>query len=287
MINHVLKPCKVCVACRRHTILPANIIFELLCAPVRQVERGIRHDIVCPHGRVLVVKECIRRILAKVGFNATDGKVHLCQLPCGRVGILTINRDIVDISAMVLYKFCRLNKHTAAAAARVIHSSLKRLQHFYQCPHNAGRRKELAASLAFLFCKHRQAVFISASQNVLLAAVFDHFDVRKQVNDFAQPTFIQFRTRKIFRQDILQARVFFFDSAHCIVNYLTDFRVMCLCRNIAPTRTSRHKEDSLRCVLVTIFLKAITVCNQLIVLIFKTIRNIFQENKTKDDTLIL
>ena len=236
---------------------------------------------------MLVIKECVCCILAKVGFNATDGKVHLCQLPCGRVGILSINRDIVDISAMVLYKFCRLNKHTTTAAARVVHSSLKRLQHFHQRPHNAGRRKELAATLAFLFCKHGQTVFISAPQNVLFAAVFNHFDVRKQVNNFAQPPFIQFRACEIFRQDILQAHVFFFDSAHCIIDYLTDFRVMCLCRNIAPTRTSRHKEDSLRCVLVTIFLKAITVCNQLIVLIFKTIRNIFQENKTKDDTLIL
>ncbi len=103
---------------------------------------------------------------------------------------------------MVLYKFCRLNKHTAAAAARVIHSSLKRLQHFHQRPHNTGRRKELAATLAFLFCKHGQTVFISAPQNVLFAAVFNHFDVRKQVNDFAQPTFIQFWTCKILRQNI-------------------------------------------------------------------------------------
>ena len=202
MINHVLKPCKVRVACRRHTILPAYIIFELLCAPIRQVKRGIRHNIVCPHGRMLIIEECVCCILAKVGFNATNGKVHLCQFPCGRVGILSINRDIVDISTMVLYKFCRLNKHTTTAAARVIHSSLKWLQHFHQCPHNAGRCKELASALSFLLCKHRQAVFISAPQNVLFAAVFNHFDVREQVNDFTQPPFIQFWTRKILRQNI-------------------------------------------------------------------------------------
>ena len=170
--------------------MPTHIIFELLCAPVGQVERRICHDIICAHGGVLVVKESVSRILAEVRFDSTDGKVHLCQLPCGRVGILSINRDIVDISTMVLYKFCRLNKHTTTAAARVIHSSLKRLQHFHQCPHNTGRCKELAATLAFLLCKHRQAVFISAPQNVLFAAVFNHFDVRKQVNNFAQPTFI-------------------------------------------------------------------------------------------------
>ena len=267
--------------------MPTHIIFELLCAPVGQVERRICHDIICAHGGVLVVKESVRRILAEVRFDSTDGKVHLCQLPCGRVGILSVNRNIVDVAAVVFYKLCRLHKHTTAATARVIYTPLERLQHFYQRPHNTGRRKELASALSFLLCKHRQTVFISASQNVLFAAVFNHFDVRKQVNDFAQPPFIQFRACEIFRQDILQAHVFFFDSAHCIIDYLTDFRVMCLCRNIAPTRTSRHKEDSLRCVLVTIFLKAITVCNQLIVLIFKTIRNIFQENKTKDDTLIL
>ena len=113
--------------------------------------------------------------------------------------VVTINRNIIDVAAVVFYKLSRLHKHTAAATARVIHTALERLQHFYQRPHNAGRRKELAATLAFLLCKHRQAVFISASQNVLLAAMFDHFDVRKQVNDFTQPPFIQFRAREIFR----------------------------------------------------------------------------------------
>ena len=188
---------------------------------------------------------------------------------------------------MVLYKFCRLNKHTTTAAARVIHSSLKRLQHFHQCPHNAGRRKELAAALAFLLCKHGQTIFIGAPQNILFAAVFNHFDVGEQVNHFTQTAFVQFRACKIFRQDVLQARIFFFDGAHCIIDYLTDFRVMCFRCNFIPTCASRHKEDTLRGVLVAIFLKAITICNQLIILIFKTIRNIFQENKTKDDTLIL
>ena len=162
---------------------------------------------------------------------------------------------------MVFYKLSRLHKHTAAATARVIHTTLERLQHFHQCPYNAGRRKELAAALAFLLCKHGQAIFIGAPQNVLFAAVFNHFDVGEQVNHFTQTAFVQFRACKIFRQDVLQARIFFFDGAHCIIDYLTDFRVMCLCRNIAPTRTSRHKEDSLRCVLVTIFLKTITICN--------------------------
>ena len=61
----------------------------------------------------------------------TDGKVHLCQLPCGRVGILSVNRNIVDVAAVVFYKLCRLHKHTTAAAAGVIHAPLERLQYRY------------------------------------------------------------------------------------------------------------------------------------------------------------
>ena len=78
-----------------------------------------------------VVKEGVRTELAQVGINAPDGKIHLSQLPGGRVGVLTIDGNPVDIPAVVLDKPCRLDKHTAAAAAGVVDPPIEGLEHFY------------------------------------------------------------------------------------------------------------------------------------------------------------
>lgn len=48
---------------------------------------------------------------------ARISKVHLCHLPCCRVGILTEHRDFIDVTTMVLNKLCGLHEHTARAAA--------------------------------------------------------------------------------------------------------------------------------------------------------------------------
>ena len=175
---------------------------------------------------------------------------------------------------MVLDKLCRLHKHTAAAAAGVVHAPLERLQYLYQGAYNAGRREEFAATLALLLGKHGQAVFVGATKNILFAAVIQHFDVGEQVYHITQATLVQFRTGEVLGQNVLQALVLFFNSAHSIVNYRANLRRVCFCSNFAPTRTSGDEENALRSVFVNVFLEAVALFDKLIVLVLETIRDI-------------
>jgi len=44
VVNHVLDPCEVRVACGREAVLPARIFLQLFLAPVLEVKGRVRHD---------------------------------------------------------------------------------------------------------------------------------------------------------------------------------------------------------------------------------------------------
>ena len=76
-----------------------------------------------------IVEESVRVVTAEVGFDTTDGKVHLCHLPCCRVRVLSEHRNVAQIAAVVLNELCALDEHTARSAAGVIYASIVGLQH--------------------------------------------------------------------------------------------------------------------------------------------------------------
>ena len=100
-----------------------------------------------------IVKERVRIKLAEVGFYTANGKIHLRHLPCGRVGVLTKDGNLVDVAAMIFDELCGLNEHTARAAARVINTSIKRLQHLNKGTYNTRGSIKLTSKFAFLFGK--------------------------------------------------------------------------------------------------------------------------------------
>ena len=285
-MDHVLNPGEVGVARRGQPVLPAHVVLELFRAPVGEVKGRVRHDEIRPQGGVLVVQEGIRRILAQIRLNAADGKVHLGQLPGGGVGILAIDRDILNIAAVVLDKLGRLDKHTARAAAGVIHPPAEGLEHLHQGPNHAGRREELAAPLALLRGKHGQTVFIGAAQNILLAAAVDHLNVGEQVHHVAQTALVQFGAGKVFGQDIFQPGVFLFDGPHGVVDHLADFRCMGLGGNLTPPRPGRDVENPFRQVLVLVILEAVADCHQLLIFFLEAVRDIFQENQSQNHVFV-
>ena len=71
-----------------------------------------------------IIEEGIRVVAAKVGFDATDGKVHLRHLPCGRVRVLSKHRNVVDVTAVVFNKLRTLDEHTAGAAAGIVYAAI-------------------------------------------------------------------------------------------------------------------------------------------------------------------
>ncbi len=78
---------------------------------------------------------------------------------------------------MVLYEVRGLHEHTTGPTAGVVHAPLERLQDLNERPHHAGRRVELSGALAFLLGKPGKAVFVGATEDVLVCAVFNHLNV--------------------------------------------------------------------------------------------------------------
>ena len=286
MPDHVLQPREVCVTSRRRTILPTDIINEFIRAPAGEIEWRICHNKVCLELRVAIVKERVRIKLAEVGFNTANGKIHLRHLPCGRVGVLTKDGNLVDVAAVVFDEFCGLNEHTARAAAWVINTPIERLQYFNKCTHNTRGSIELTGKLAFLFGKLGETVFVCTTENVLAIPMLDHLNVGEEINHFAKTPLVQLRTGKVLRKNIFEALVFFLNTAHCIINHRANFRRVSGSSNRAPSCILRDKEDVFGCVFILVFFKSIAFFNQFLVLCLEAIRNVFQKNQSENDRLI-
>ena len=93
--------------------MPAHIVKQFVLPPAGKVERWICHNEVGFELWVAVIEKSVGIELAKVSFNSTNSEVHLCQFPCGGIGVLTIHGDIFNIPAVILNELRRLNKHTA------------------------------------------------------------------------------------------------------------------------------------------------------------------------------
>ena len=222
-----------------------------------------------------VIEEGIGVEFAQVGLDATDGQIHLRQLPGGGVGILTEDGDLIEISAVALHKLGRLDKHAAAAAAGVVDPVMVGLQNLHQRPHHAGGRVEFPGLLALLGCKLGQAVFVGAPQNVLAAPLLDHLDIGKEVYHLAQPPLVQLRAGKVLGQNAAEPGVALLDAPHGLVDHQADLRRMCRRGNDAPAGIFRHKEDILGGILVLILLEALALFHQRLVLGLEPVGNIF------------
>ena len=218
VVDNVLNPRKVGVAIRWCAELPAHIVSELVCAPVGEVERWICQDKVRLQCWVAVVEEGIGVILSEVGLDATNSQVHLRHLPGCRVRVLTIDRDLVDIAGVALDKLCRLHKHTARAAARVIDTTCVGLQDINKGLDNAGRGVKFARQLALSLGKLREAVFVGTTEDILRVAVLVHLDIGEQIDHIAQAALVELGACKVLGQNIFQAAVLLLDGTHSVVD---------------------------------------------------------------------
>ena len=275
VVNHVLEPRKVGVARRRRPILPAHIVLQFIRPPVGEVKRRVCHDIIRPQGGVAIVKKGIGVISAQVGVNAPDGQVHLRHLPGGGVGILPIDRNIIDVPGVVFHEFRRLHEHAAAAAAGVVHPPVEGLEHLHQRFYHAFRREKFPRQLALVLGELPQAVLIGVAQNIPLAAVLDHLDIGEQVHHVAQAALVQFRAGEVFRQDIFEAFIFLFNAAHSVVDDFADLRRMRRRGNHTPAGVRRHKKDPLGSIFIDVLLEAVAFLHQRLVFFLKTVGNIF------------
>ena len=80
MVDKVLNPSEVGIACGRHPILPAGIAAELVATPIAVVERRIGHHKISLHITMRIVEERSLGVpLHLRGIDATDSQIHLGQ----------------------------------------------------------------------------------------------------------------------------------------------------------------------------------------------------------------
>ena len=167
MVDEMLNPGEIGIACRRNTILPTGVAAQLVAAPVAVVERRIGHYKIGFHIAVRIVQK--RALGVPFHLRCVDaayGKVHLAQSPGGLVALLSINRYVLNPPLMLLHKLLALYKHSARAAARVKHTAFVRFQHIHQQLNNTARRVELATLLAFGQCKLAKKILENVAQKV-------------------------------------------------------------------------------------------------------------------------
>lgn len=104
--------------------------------------------------------------------------------------------------------------------------------------------------------------------------MFDHLDVRKEVNDFTKPSFVQFRAGKVLGKDVLEPLILFFNTAHSVIYDGTDLWRVCGSGYDAPSCVLRNKEDIFRRVFILVFFETVALGNQFLILCFKAIRDV-------------
>ena len=123
---------------------------------------------------MLVVAERISRHFSKVRRNATDCKVHLCELERG-VGIfLSVDRDLLFVAAMSFNELDGLDEHTTGTATGVIEYAVIRLDHFGNQINDAFGRVELSLTFTFCKCELTEEVFIHTTDDVVFLVVRIH-----------------------------------------------------------------------------------------------------------------
>ena len=279
----MLNPCVVGITGRRRSVLPTDIVQQFILSPVGQIERRICHNEICTKISMKVIKKCVSLIRAEVCINATNRHIHLCHLPGICIGFLTINGNALTIAAVCLDELHALNKHTAGATARVIHTAVvERLQDCNDGLNDAGRCIELAALHTFVSSKLCDAILVSSSQKIFAFLCIRHIHIGEQIDDIAQNSLVQIRTCVILRKHIFQRFVFCFNLSHGFIKDCADFRSVSRSCNGRPSCFLWDEENILAQILVTIFFKAFALCNKLVIFSFKCAGNVAKENQSDD-----
>lgn len=84
-----------------------------------QVEGRVREDEIEFLGLVQVLEERVGIMITQIRVDATDRKVHSRHLPCGRIALLIVHGDVVDVALMAFDEVRGLHEHAAAATARI------------------------------------------------------------------------------------------------------------------------------------------------------------------------
>ena len=282
VVDHVLNPCVVRVACGRNAIVPARVALKLVLPPVGKVERRVCHDEVEFLVGMQVAEKGVLVVVAEVRVDSADRHVHLRHFPCVGVGFLPEHADVVPVPRVFLDELHRLDEHAARTAARVVHAlSFGGLEYAHDCLYHACGRVEFAALYAFVACELRDAVFVGAAEQVFARLRVAHVHVGEHVHHVAEHALVQFRACVVLGEDTFEAFVVGFDRLHRVVDDRADFgRVGCP-RDVLPAGFLRNEEDVFRSVSVGIVLESIAFRDKFVMFLFERRRNVLEENESR------
>ena len=96
--------------------------------PSPQVEGRVSEDEIEFLGLVQVLEERVGIMIAQIRVDAADREVHGRHFPRGRIGLLAVHGDVVNVALMAFDEVRGLYEHAAAAAARIVHSPRGRVR---------------------------------------------------------------------------------------------------------------------------------------------------------------
>jgi len=188
----VLNPSEVGIATGRDAVLPPHVILEALSSPVAEVEGGIGDDEVKLEVLLVVVEEGVTVPGAEVALDSTDCEVHPGEPPCGGVGFLAKDGDVVALSSVGLDEVIGLDEHASRSAAWVIYPSLVGFHHLDEEPDHAAGGVELASLSPFSGCELAEEVFENPSQDVPGSVlILPESDCADEVHEFSELGFVE------------------------------------------------------------------------------------------------
>src|SRR5690606_33935543 len=136
---------------------------------------------------VQILPEAVGVARAEVVVDAPDGEVHLGELPGGRVALLPVDGNLIELAAVGRDEFLALDEHAAAAAAGVIDAAAVGFEHLAPEPDDAGGRVELAGLLALGAGALSEQVFVALTEHVAgLTGLITERDGADQVDQLTE-----------------------------------------------------------------------------------------------------
>ena len=288
VINHVFDPCEVRIACGRESVLPARVFLQLFLAPVLEVEGRVRHDEVEAFVDMQVMEERVFVVFAEVCVDAADGHVHFRHFPGVGVGLLSVNAHVVAVATMVLDKLDALHEHAAGTAAGVIDAfAFARLEDFDDGFHDACGGVEFAALDAFVACKLRDAVFVSATEQILACFGVAHVHITEHIYHVAEHTLVEVGSRVVLGEHTFESLVVLLDFDHRLIKNLANFGSVGGFRDFGPAGVLWNKEDVLAHVFVEVFFETFAFGDEFVVAFFECGRNVAQEDKPGENFAVI
>src|ERR1700716_2873175 len=130
--------------------------------------------------------EAVRPFGTKVRLNAPDRQIHLGQTPCGRVTLLSKNRNVVAPPVVRRDEALGLHEHPARAAAGIVDPSSKGLQHFNQQTNDWASCIELAGALPLSDGELSEKILVDAAEDVLSTMSILECQIREELDHLAE-----------------------------------------------------------------------------------------------------